>query len=382
MATTTVGDRIRRWRLRRRMSQRVLADLAGLSQPYVSQVESGRRSVERRATLTAIAAALQVSAAELLGHAEPGDPARDHARAYVPAIREALIMREAGERTNDPIPEDVVRRAMLAEIRCDYPAAMAPLPGLLRAATGPQLVDLLRFTMFLLKSHGHPDLARDAARLSLAEARNLDDPAWLGVAAFAWANSLPAEVASLAAQAASQAAAELQPHTADPQVRQVYGMLHLTAGLRAAIASQPQAANDRAEEAKSEAASLGEPEGLGFAMLMFGPTNVGVWEVNIAAELGDPIEVLRIADRVTPERLPGAQRRANYHANRGRALVGVGGHDDEAVAAFLRAEEHAPQWLRSQPIVRDAVNVVLTRTRRGSVSAPLRRLAGALRVQV
>jgi transcriptional regulator with XRE-family HTH domain len=381
VATATVGDRIRRWRLRRGMSQRVLADLAGLSQPYVSQVESGRRSVERRATLTAIAAALQVSVAELLGHAEPGEPARDQARAYVPAIREALIMREAGERSSDPVPEEVVRRAMLAEVRCDYPAAMAPLPGLLRAATGPQLVDLLRFTMFLLNSHGQPDLARDAARLSLAEARKLDDPAWLGVAAFAWPTRCRRR-SPASRRRPPPGPLPLQPHAADPQVRQVYGMLHLTAGLRNAIASRPQAAGDWVEEAKSEAASLGEPEGLGFAMLMFGPTNVGVWEVNIAAELGDPVEVLRIADRVTPDRLPGAQRRANYHANRGRALVGVGGRDDEAVTAFLRAEEHAPQWLRNQPIVRDAVHVILTRTRRGSASAPLRRLAGAVRLHV
>jgi hypothetical protein len=73
------------------MSQQALADFAGLSQPYAWQVESGRRSIERRATLTALAAALQVSVAELLGHAQPGDPARDQARAYVPAIREALI---------------------------------------------------------------------------------------------------------------------------------------------------------------------------------------------------------------------------------------------------------------------------------------------------
>jgi transcriptional regulator with XRE-family HTH domain len=364
------------------MSQRVLADLAGLSQPYVSQVESGRRSVERRATLTAIAAALQVSVAELLGHTEPGDPARDRARAYIPAIREALIMREACERRNDPVSPEVVRRAMLAEIRCDYPAAMAPLPGLLRAATGPQFVDLLRFTMFLLNSHGQSDLARDAARLSLAEARKLDQPEWLGVAAFAWANSLPAETASLAAQAATEVAAELQPHAADPRVRQVYGMLQLTAGLREAIAQRPQTARDRVEDAKEEAATLGEPDGLGFGMLMFGPTNVGVWEMNVAAERGDPLDVLRIAEGVVADRLPGAQRRANYHANRGRALVAIGGHDDDAVATFMRAEEHAPLWLRKQPIVRDAVNVILTRTRRGAVSVPLRRLANALRVEV
>jgi transcriptional regulator with XRE-family HTH domain len=35
------------------MSQQALADFAGLSQPSVSQVESGRRSIERRSTAEA-----------------------------------------------------------------------------------------------------------------------------------------------------------------------------------------------------------------------------------------------------------------------------------------------------------------------------------------
>jgi transcriptional regulator with XRE-family HTH domain len=182
------------------MSQKLLADRAGLSQAFISQIESGNKSIEWRSTMTAIAAALQVSVAELTGQVEPGDPGRDQTTVHIPAIREALVMREAGVRTDEPVAPEVVRRVMLAEIRCDYPAAMSPLPGLLRSATGPGLVDLARFTMFLLKSHGQPDLARDAARLSLAEARSMGDPAWLGAAAFAWANSLPDETATLAAR--------------------------------------------------------------------------------------------------------------------------------------------------------------------------------------
>jgi transcriptional regulator with XRE-family HTH domain len=364
------------------MSQRALADFAGLSQAYVSQVESGRRAVERRSTLAAIAEALQVSVAELTGDPEPGDPARERALASIPAIRQALIMREAGERTDEPVPPEVVRRTMVAEIHGDYSTAMSALPGLLRSATGGVFVDLLRFTMFMLNNHGQPDLARDAARLSLAEARTLDDPAWLGVAMFAWANSLPPEAASIAAKAAADAANELQPHTADPNVRQAYGILQLTAALREAIATRPEAARDRLQEARMEAATLGEPGGLGFAMLMFGPTNVGVWELGIAAELGDPVGVLRVADTVAVDRLPSAVRRANYHANRGRALAALGRRDDEAVTAFLRAEEIAPQWLRAQPVVRDAVHAIVIRTRRAAVSRQLRRVAGAVQVQV
>ena len=71
--TDHVGARIAYWRKRRSgMSQATLAGLAGVSQSFISYVESGRKSIERRATIVAIASALQVSVADLLG--EPGDP--------------------------------------------------------------------------------------------------------------------------------------------------------------------------------------------------------------------------------------------------------------------------------------------------------------------
>lgn len=93
--TDTIGARIRYWKMRRGgMSQAVLAGLAGVSQSYISQVESGRKTIDRRSTLVAIAAALQVTVADLLGQGtDPGDPARERAAECVPAIWSALISR-------------------------------------------------------------------------------------------------------------------------------------------------------------------------------------------------------------------------------------------------------------------------------------------------
>lgn len=236
--------------------------------------------------------------------------------------------------------------------------------------------------MFLLKGHGYPDLARDAARLGVAEARRLGDPALIGIAEFTRANALPVEASGLASQTASAAAEELQPRAADTQTRQAYGMLHLAAALREATARRNDAARAHVEEAIAEAASLGEPDRLGVSMLVFGPTNAGVWQMTVAAELGDPDEVLRVADTLAPERLPIPQRRANYHAHRGRALAAVGGHDEEAILSFLRAEEITPQWIRLQLPVRDAMSAILARTRRGAVSQPLRRLAEVFNLRV
>ncbi|WP_221328490.1 helix-turn-helix domain-containing protein [Actinoplanes sp. L3-i22] len=68
-----IGAQVAYWRQRRGKSQRVLAGLAGLSQPYLSQIENGVRPVERRTTLAALANALNVSIADLTG--QPGDQA-------------------------------------------------------------------------------------------------------------------------------------------------------------------------------------------------------------------------------------------------------------------------------------------------------------------
>jgi transcriptional regulator with XRE-family HTH domain len=87
-----IGAQVAYWRPRRGRSQRVLV---GMSQPYLSQIESGRRPVDRRATLIALANALQVSVADLNG--QRGDPQRRLAVASIPHLREALIQREIGE---------------------------------------------------------------------------------------------------------------------------------------------------------------------------------------------------------------------------------------------------------------------------------------------
>ena len=94
-----IGARIGYWRKRRGLTQAVLAGLAGVSQPFVSQVEAGQKGIERRSTLVAIAGALQVSVADLLGQpGDPTDPAKAGVARVVPAIRLALIEIEEGER--------------------------------------------------------------------------------------------------------------------------------------------------------------------------------------------------------------------------------------------------------------------------------------------
>ncbi len=67
----TIGRRLREVRYWRRKSLRAVAELAGLSESYLSRLERGERPVDRRSTLEALAAALEVAPGELTAAGTP-----------------------------------------------------------------------------------------------------------------------------------------------------------------------------------------------------------------------------------------------------------------------------------------------------------------------
>ena len=369
-----IGAQVAHWRRRRGKSQRVLADLAGMSQPYLSQIETGARPVERRATLVALAQALDVSIADLIGQpGDPTDPARASAAACVPAVREALIRREVGELTE---PRYDVLEAMEAGGAYDFASVAPMLPNLLGGLRGGDLVQVAHVGAYTLKHLGYADLARDTARLAVTEARELGDPAWIGIAEFIRILAMPPEIPGAPTRLAQRVADEIQPHLGDERVRQAYGMLHLYAALRAAVDRRVDITRAHLGEAAEAADSLGEPDHLGLARFAFGPTNVGFWTVAIELEIGEPRRALEAAEMVAPGRIPLANRQAPFYADMATALAEVG-RDDEAIAMFLRSEAVGPQWFRLRPTVRDTISGILRRTRRNAVSKQMRQAAVA-----
>ncbi|WP_250006446.1 hypothetical protein [Actinoplanes sp. M2I2] len=93
-------------------------------------------------------------------------------------------------------------------------------------------------------------------------------------------------------------------------------------------------------------------------------------------ELGEPHHAIETAQLVAPGRIPLANRQAPYYADVATALAEVG-RDDEAIAAFLRAESVGPQWFRLRPTVRDSIGAILRRTSRNAVSKQMRHAAVA-----
>ena len=94
MTTTDVGARIERARVAAGLSQRALADMAGISQPTLSRVVSGQRTA-KMPELVAIAWATGATVAELAGTGTVAERVECAARATnhadMDSMREALL---------------------------------------------------------------------------------------------------------------------------------------------------------------------------------------------------------------------------------------------------------------------------------------------------
>lgn len=389
----TVGDRVRHWRMRRKLTQDELAGLAGVSQAWISKIESGRRTVDKRSSLVALAGALRVTVADLLGeHADPTDPAKAAAAASVLTMRAALVEIEEGERrTPVRTPEEMtaaVHHLTGLRARADYVAMARILPELLLDAAAHGGLYLARVgyeAATTLKNTGYRDLALPAARVAVMGAQDAEDPAWLGAAQFFHSVALPVEAANVTSRVAERAMGTLQAKAGDRKVRQMLGQLHLSAALACAVDNRPDDAQAHLWAARDEADTLGgdPPDGKGFNLLAFGPSNITLWEMTVAAELGEHGKVIELSDKVNPTSLAAKDRHYSYWINSGLALARVNRRNDEqALAAFAAAEQAAPVPFSLNTAAHDAVVAMIYRAQRRAVSPRLRTLAGRLGIQI
>jgi len=381
-----IGDRVRIWRRRRKLSQAALAGLAGISQAYLSQIETGLRAVEKRSTMVTLARALDVSVADLLGqNTDPTDPVRVRASEAVATVRVALVDLEVGDlvppRRQRAELESAIEDMLQLRQASDHLTLAPLLPGLLRDAAGhpDALVRVAYVASACLRALGYRDLARPAAKIAVDAARELDDPAWLGMANFGYILALPVEAAAAAQRVSERSLVELQHAAANPQARQMLGQVHLTAALASATARKGDDAWTHLAEAEGEALSLGEPpDGLGFFGSFFGPLNVHLWKMSLFSEMGEYGRVLEMAEGVPVDSIPVANRRQSYHLDRGRALAHSGKRDKEALIALAQAERAAPAPFRLNPVIRDVVSTMITRAKRRAVAEDLTAMAHRL----
>lgn len=396
VADDFTGARVRYWRLKRGMSQRVLADLVGMTQSYISQIESGLKEVDKRSTLVRLAESLQVSVVDLTG--QPYAPTdHQHARALtaIPEIRAALISLAYVDLPASPGRTMEEIKAATGELKrwrrnCQYANAAPLIAPLLRdlgsAASGSgahersEALRLLVLTAhnaaFVLKYLGYIDLSLSAADRCHLAATALNEPEWIGLAEYTRLHMLPPESLSLGRSLASATADTLQPQIGSPAVRQCYGMLHLTTAWTEALAGRQDRAADHVAEAAEVAESLGpDPADGGFGGMNFGPTNVAQWRASLALEGGEPGKAVELFRAIDSDKIHSPSRLAQFHIDAGCALSASRRHDMEAVVQFVRAETVAPERVRLSHAVRETVGAMLRRARADAGGARLRDLA-------
>ena len=383
---TRIGANVRSARLRRGLSLDVVAGLAGRSKSWLSKVERGLLPLERRSDLAALADALQVSVVDLTGQPYLPGPV---STASVRALRQAMldVPPRAAARPAEALAADVDRLTQQRQAwRLEDAARTAT--GTLTGIRAAQAVgdgehrDVLRLLVWccyetanLVRDLGYPDLGIVAARMLLDTAEELDDPAALGVAAFARTHSLaavPASAFSAAVQVGTAAADRLAVADGAEALAAV-GSLHLATGFALAAARRGEEAKDRLAEAERVAARVSAPTDVA-RHLAFGPANVAMHRLSVAVELGEPDAGTAAAAAVRPEDIPYPARRASYWSDLGRAYAQQR-RDAEAVAALRRAEQIAPQRVRLHPLVREAVADMVDRAHRAAVGRELRGLA-------
>lgn len=282
----------------------------------------------------------------LLEHA-----ARAH-RTYQAAEYERLVMR---------LPELLLAADVLHRV-CDDSDRRAALDG---------YVSVYVVTAKLLTKAGAGELALMAADRCATAAIEAGSPEAQGVAAYQVVCALlradrPEDADALAVRMAIQMQARARSDA--PSLVSVAGSLWLIAAVIAARMADGGEARKRLDAADQLQGMLGHDAN--FAWTAFGPTNVAIHRVSVAAELGDPADALRVAAAVDLENLPPGlrSRRAQVHLDLAWAQA-QRKRDADAVLHLLEAERAAPAVIRYNVAVREIVREMLARTKRSKANA-------------
>ncbi|MGV9724936.1 helix-turn-helix domain-containing protein [Nocardia beijingensis] len=391
-----VGRRLREIRAWRGQSLQAVAGLAGISFGYLGRLERGEQTLTNRHTLEALARALRVSPSEFTGRPwETSDGSGMEAYAGVVAVEKALDVCQLGDDPGVQIREwpdmhaDLVRlerhrgAADYQEIGDHSPALLMELhsmyvrlPGLRRQIL-IGMIGCYFAMMVMAKRLGVRGLPLLAAKAAQDCAEELDSPAWRGATMWMRGNVTGSLSRPRQYSRAVTLADELTGSLDDPDVLQAYGMLHLSAALAAAVQADRATAVTHLDEASGIAGRMDKDVGE-FGRMWFGRVNVGIWRSSIAIELGDGAKAIEAVQGLNLESIPDPARLAGFYSEAGRVMLAEQKHRNAGLELLLKAENLAPQRIRSDLFVREAVADQLRAARRDAGGRNLRGLAWRL----
>ncbi|RLP94867.1 XRE family transcriptional regulator [Micromonospora sp. BL4] len=353
-----IGRRVARWRVRRSMTQQMLADRLRRSKSWVDKVERGVRTLDRYSVIQELAHVLRVEPEVLLGQPRSTPAGTPDG---VDDIRAALARYDtpqAPAQTTEELRRQV-GHAWLTYQHAHYAQLVRVLPGLLDAAQGAQSAELLvqayRITSSVLVKLGEADLGWLAADRAMAVAG--DDPVLAATAAVSVGQALRASGRDRLALAATLAAANRITPTPRRSAGEwaVGGTLLLQAALAAAGCGDTRRADELTDRAAGIAAQLrvyDDPH-----RTSFGPIVVELARVLVAVLRGDAAEAVQrhvvVIRREAWRRLP-AEYRGAYLVDAARAYLQVGDLRG-AARALVDADSVAPAEVRCRPLARTVI---------------------------
>lgn len=415
-----IGERVKWYRMRRGLSQEVLADRVGRTADWISKVERGTIPVDRLPVIKSLADALDVSLGDLLAEPSLVEWTADTGPRTVPALRDALmdyrqLTRLFGHHEpQEPPSLDQLARSV-AEMWDAYQAArfglvtreLAALLADAQLATREYRGDdrhraygLLAMTYqaaaMTLTKVGEQDLAWIASDRGLAAAEQSGDPVVIGslfrsvthsllsVGQYAAAVRMTEQAADYLRGELALQSPEVSPvfrallhagHRPDADLLSVYGTLFLTGAMAAARNEDRGTVRTFLGEAGAVADRLGADANR--VWTSFGPTNVAIHRVATAAELGDMQVAADLGPQVDASSLP-VERQVRHALEVARALSSWN-RRDQALAVLLDAERLAPEQVRYHFLSRQLV-LGWVRTQKGKPPLVLADLARRLHV--
>ena len=380
-----IGDRVRTLRTGRspRLTQRELAEKAGVSVELVSKLEQGVRQSARLASLTKIARALDVDVADLVSRPVRVDTSGGEDGGVLAVRRAVITLSDDAE----PAAEDELRKsASLAwgyywSSQFDVLAGMLPeFIGAARAtvqqagtpAAYEALSDAYRIAATMLAQPlGKVDLAYLAMERAVGAAEQTGD-GLRRAAVCGWMSWLFTQHAGSTAEAVRLAvreadAVEPKMKGAAPEQVSVWGTLLGFAAIAAARDDNASEADDLINLAEVAATRL---DGMGWTRTLYGQAPFGLPRVivqmtDIATVTGRPGRALTVARKMPPESDLPLDNRAHHLADIALALTELG-KLREAENALHTLWRTAPNWMRYQPYPRRVVAELWERDKRRS----------------
>ncbi|MGH4020538.1 MAG: helix-turn-helix domain-containing protein, partial [Pseudonocardiaceae bacterium] len=385
-----IGGRARMIRGRRGLSLDAAAGLAGISKPYLWQLENGKRRFARRGLIEDLAGALSCAVTDLTGQPYLSvDRETADAMAALPGISVAV-----NDCTLDDVPDLPARpveqlvaataqaNAYLDEAR--FSLAGRGLGALLtelhvivatgstdaRRAALAALAEACMVATSIARHLGHADLAVETARRGYDAARRLDDPTRTGLLAMHRALGLTwigaqHRITAVLDEALTAITPAADPSAVDTGPAQAAGMLHLTAALHHAKRERTGDAEDHLGHANELACCTGE---CNLLYQHFGPAHVALWGVEVAVELGrGPATAERIdtdAARRLADTLGSANRRCVLHFDLARGWAQAEGTRDAEAIRHLDMADRITSQVRNVPVARDLLADLHDRARR------------------